>query len=93
MKKCNHCNIEKSFEHFYKNKNIKDGYDKRCKECNKIFANRYKNKPKEIPITKKCSICNVEKSNLHFHKNVHLRMVYIIFVKNVEYHLPENTTI
>lgn len=68
MKKCNHCNIEKSFEHFYKNKNIKDGYDKRCKECNKIFANRYKNKPKEIPIAKKCSICNIEKSNLHFHK-------------------------
>jgi hypothetical protein len=37
MKKCNKCNIEKSFNEFSKNINSKDGHQHICKTCKKIL--------------------------------------------------------
>lgn len=45
MKKCSSCNIEKTFDSFYKSKNRKDGYSYSCKQCadkaNKGTRDRY----------------------------------------------------
>lgn len=68
MKKCNHCKIEKEFDEFCKNKNEKDGVDKRCKYCSKVFSKKYIEKEKEIPIFKICKICSLSKNNIDFHK-------------------------
>jgi hypothetical protein len=35
MKKCGKCEIKKPLDEFSKNKNSKDGFQNRCKECNK----------------------------------------------------------
>lgn len=68
MKKCNHCKIEKEFTEFYKNKNEKDGVDKRCKFCSKIYSKKYREKFKEIPLYKNCKICLIYKDKDSFHK-------------------------
>lgn len=36
MKKCNTCQVEKEYEHFYVNNRNKDKFDNTCKECMKI---------------------------------------------------------
>ena len=33
---CKQCNKEKDIDNFYKDKNVKDGYRNKCKECIKI---------------------------------------------------------
>lgn len=35
MKQCNRCSKEKDFSEFHKDKNTKDGFKNRCKECRK----------------------------------------------------------
>ena len=45
MKTCTKCKIEKHFEAFHKNKNIKDGYHYECKECQKARYREFKKNP------------------------------------------------
>jgi hypothetical protein len=47
MKKCNHCNIEKSFEHFHKKCTSKDGLHHICKECRIPLTREYNNLNRE----------------------------------------------
>ena len=44
MKTCVCCKIEKSTSEFHKNKNEKDGLQRRCKQCNKSSYQRSRNK-------------------------------------------------
>ena len=44
MKTCVKCNIEKTLNHFVKNKRQKDGYHYICKECYKIYKEQNKEK-------------------------------------------------
>jgi hypothetical protein len=37
MKRCCKCQKEKDFECFYKSSKVKDGYSKRCKDCDKTY--------------------------------------------------------
>lgn len=48
MKTCSKCRIAKSYENFHKCKSRKDGYNHRCKECQKYYENRRKTKDKEL---------------------------------------------
>lgn len=41
-KSCAKCNLEKSLDCFYKNKNCKDGYRNICRECCKEKQNQYR---------------------------------------------------
>lgn len=55
MKICSDCGVEFPLSNFYIQKTRKDGYDKRCKPCSKIHADklkatRIKKKKKEKPI-------------------------------------------
>jgi hypothetical protein len=44
VKKCSGCSVEKSTEHFAKNKAKKDGLQTQCKDCRKSYWNtHYKN--------------------------------------------------
>jgi hypothetical protein len=46
MKKtCTICGIEKGIEEFPKNKNVKSGYDARCKECRNEYNKKYREDP------------------------------------------------
>lgn len=45
FKICSICKLEKEILSFSKNKNFKDGYLSRCKECDKIYIQKYKDKP------------------------------------------------
>lgn len=51
MKKCKHCNFIKDFSCFYKDKNCKDNYGVKCKDCYKKYYNN--NKEKILKIMKK----------------------------------------
>lgn len=42
LKICTKCGVEKSIDEFYKNKNCKNGYDPKCKECFKEYYYNYK---------------------------------------------------
>ena len=41
MRNCSKCSTQKPFEAFYKNKNVKDGYNWHCKECCAKYAAVY----------------------------------------------------
>ena len=46
MKCCNNCHIEKPYSEFYKDKYATDGYQYKCKQCNKqISKNQYHKNP------------------------------------------------
>lgn len=47
MKLCSDCNLEKPLLDFYKNKNSKGGYERRCKLCQCIYAKNYQLKNKD----------------------------------------------
>jgi 5-methylcytosine-specific restriction endonuclease McrA len=48
MKKCNKCDIKKSFESFNKASREKDGLQSSCRSCNKAYAEQYrKNNPEK----------------------------------------------
>ena len=54
MKICCECNIEKNLDQFSKNKNIKDGFNNRCKICCSVRnKKRYKLKKEDIKV--KCT--------------------------------------
>ena len=38
MKKCNKCNINKSFDDFHRRSASPDGYDATCRECRKMYS-------------------------------------------------------
>jgi hypothetical protein len=60
MKICCECNIEKDLDQFSKNKNIKDGFNNRCKICCSI-RNRKRYELKKEDIKVKC--------NQYYHSN------------------------
>ena len=48
MKTCSGCKVEKSLESFYKNKNMRDGYQSQCKACaNEASARSEKKNPEK----------------------------------------------
>lgn len=54
MKKtCTVCGIEKEVEDFPKNKNIKSGYDSRCKKCRNEYLKEYRTNPENKKKAKK----------------------------------------
>jgi hypothetical protein len=60
MKICCECNIEKDLDQFSKNKNIKDGFNNRCKICCSIRnKKRYELKKEDIKV----------KCNQYYHSN------------------------
>lgn len=65
MKVCKGCNINKNKSEFYKNKNLKDGYENKCKECRNSQRkenHKYvcKNCKKTFTSTRKAEYCSVE---------------------------------
>jgi hypothetical protein len=48
MKVCNRCKIKKDYLFFYKSKSSKDGFEPRCKQCNKELKSEYYLKNKEV---------------------------------------------
>ncbi len=58
MKVCNKCKCKKTFDDFYKDKSIKDGFERECKLCKKQRSKIYykKNKEKILEKTKKAAI-------------------------------------
>ena len=64
---CTKCGVEKDVTEFYRNKNNKDGYHSRCKECDREHecnkhpeVKRYKNS-KSDPNVRVCIMCGLEK--------------------------------
>ena len=47
MKVCTGCEVEKDESAFYKNKNMRDGYQHQCKECMNALNTASRNKKKE----------------------------------------------
>jgi hypothetical protein len=52
MKICSTCKIEKPFLNFSKNKNLKDGLQRYCKCCHKIYIRQYQRDNKEYTLTR-----------------------------------------
>ena len=48
MKVCKKCNLKKTYEEFFNNKNEKDGKNSYCKECEKNRKKLYREKNKDI---------------------------------------------
>ena len=62
-KTCSRCQVEKSFDEYYKNKSSKDGHGNNCKNCMKIY--RTKRKQKASLYHKKYREKNKEKLKLY----------------------------
>lgn len=60
MKICSKCNQTKSYEHFHKGKNYKDGYVNVCKQCKSDIRKQYynENKLKEADNAKRYYVKN-----------------------------------
>lgn len=78
-KVCNHCGVEKELHEFNKNGREEDGFDRRCRECNRLYyAKRRISKKEYKPFGKinerfklgykTCSKCNIEKKLDQFYK-------------------------
>jgi len=65
LKICALCHEEKSLEVFWKNNFYSDGYNDRCKECEKI---RYKNNHSEVEF-QVCNKCEENKSVDNYHND------------------------
>lgn len=66
-KTCTHCNIEKEYGEFHKNKNIKDGYHIICKECRSNL--RKSCNYKRINESKECPKCKLKLDHSNFYSD------------------------
>ena len=66
---CNACHLDKSESAFSKEKTGRRGYQYKCKECIKIYASEYGNRPKKAPSNGmlQCKICLFEKPVTQFY--------------------------
>jgi len=68
MKVCRKCNKEKPFTAFHKNKPMKDGLEKRCKDCRKEDAsNRYRKDP--FGALARCKKAECKKKDIPYNLN------------------------
>ncbi len=65
---CKKCKEEKELSKYYKNKEGKNGYLARCKECVRAAEKVISLRKKVIPKEKICGHCKVKKSIDKFHK-------------------------
>ena len=53
MKVCNVCKEEKPFNEFYKDRTTKDGFSRRCKNCDSKKTKEFRSRPEAIEAEKK----------------------------------------
>ena len=84
-RRCCRCKILFPINAFYSDKNDKDGYSRRCKECDKERMNKVKNKDavidNAIVVEKLCPKCGEVKSFDSFHKNKNEKFGLSIYCK------------
>jgi hypothetical protein len=68
---CSKCGLEKELSEFNKNRTKKDGYASWCRECNKLYKQKYReeNAEKIAEAKKKCYHAKIEQYKNHHKEN------------------------